>query len=571
MSTELIVNLTTVEVVIEDDQIIVVETGIRGPAGPSNVITESSGPTALAVGAVSDGQFLKRAGSSIVGATPPGGGGIDVGNGTNLELLIVNAAGTTAGRAGYTIATLLAAAWARASHTGTQLWATISDGPAGALAAVTWSTITGKPSTFAPSVHASSHASAGSDPITPAAIGAEVAGTAAAAIVTHVGVADPHTQYALESTIGVAGGLAPLDGSGKIATSYLPTSVLGQVEYKAAWDATSGAPTLSPEKGWYYVVSVAGSTNLDGITDWKLGDWAIYNGTAWEKVDNTDAIASVAGLTGTITAAGLKTALAIVAADISDFVANVRSTVLTGLSTAAATVVTASHTVLEAIGFLQAQVTAAATALAANVRATVLAGLSTAAGTVVTASHTVLEAIGFLQNQVTARVTKATFTTKGDIIAATAADTPARLPVGATNGMILEAASGEATGLRYALPITSLIVACSDETTALTASVGKVTFRMPYAFTLTAVRASLVTAQTSGGVVTVDINEGGSTILSTKLTFDNTEKTTTSAATPAVISDAALADDAEITVDIDSLGDGTAKGLKISLIGYRTP
>lgn len=115
----------------------------------------------------------------------------------------------------------------------------------------------------------------------------------------------------------------------------------------------------------------------------------------------------------------------------------------------------------------------------------------------------------------------------------------------------------------------SIIVACSDEGTALTAGTGKVTFRMPYAFTVTAVRASLTTAQTSGSIFTVDINEGGTTILSTKLTIDNTEKTSTTAATAAVISDSALADDAEITVDIDQIGDGTAKGLKIVLIGKK--
>ncbi len=113
----------------------------------------------------------------------------------------------------------------------------------------------------------------------------------------------------------------------------------------------------------------------------------------------------------------------------------------------------------------------------------------------------------------------------------------------------------------------SIVVACSDETTALTAGLGKVTFRMPYAMTLTAVRASLTTAQGSGSILTIDINEAGSSILSTKLTIDNTEKTSTTAAAAAVISDANLADDAEITVDVDQIGDGTAAGLKITLIG----
>lgn len=118
--------------------------------------------------------------------------------------------------------------------------------------------------------------------------------------------------------------------------------------------------------------------------------------------------------------------------------------------------------------------------------------------------------------------------------------------------------------------VQSIIVAASDETTALATGTAKVTFRMPYAFTLTSVRASLTTAQSSGSIFTVDINEGGTSILSTKLTIDNTEKTSTTAATATVISDTALADDAEITIDIDQIGDGTAKGLKVVLIGTRT-
>jgi len=113
-------------------------------------------------------------------------------------------------------------------------------------------------------------------------------------------------------------------------------------------------------------------------------------------------------------------------------------------------------------------------------------------------------------------------------------------------------------------------IAVSDETTALTTGVAKVTFRMPYAFTLTAVRASVTTAPT-GAVLTVDINEAGATILSTKLTIDATEKTSTTAATPAVISDTSLADDAEITIDIDTVGSTVAgAGLKVYLIGTKT-
>jgi hypothetical protein len=114
-----------------------------------------------------------------------------------------------------------------------------------------------------------------------------------------------------------------------------------------------------------------------------------------------------------------------------------------------------------------------------------------------------------------------------------------------------------------------LTVALGDETTAVAAGTGKLTLRMPAPWTLQDVRASLTTAQASGSILTVDINVNGTSILSTKLTIDNTEKTSKTAATAAVISSASLADDDEITIDVDQVGDGTAKGLKVMLIGTR--
>jgi len=114
-----------------------------------------------------------------------------------------------------------------------------------------------------------------------------------------------------------------------------------------------------------------------------------------------------------------------------------------------------------------------------------------------------------------------------------------------------------------------LVIACSDETSNLTTGTAKVTFRMPYAMTLSSVRASVNTAPT-GSTLVVDINEGGSTILSTKLSIDASELTSTTAATAAVISDTALADDASITIDIDQIGSTIAgKGLKVVLKGTR--
>ena len=117
----------------------------------------------------------------------------------------------------------------------------------------------------------------------------------------------------------------------------------------------------------------------------------------------------------------------------------------------------------------------------------------------------------------------------------------------------------------------SLTVACSDETTALTTGTEKATFRMPEAATITGVRASLTTAPV-GSVLTVDVNKGGTSVLSTKLTIDAGEKTSTTAATAAVIdtNQDDVADDTEMTIDIDTVGSTTAgAGLKVTI--YYTP
>jgi hypothetical protein len=108
---------------------------------------------------------------------------------------------------------------------------------------------------------------------------------------------------AAELNAGVANGVATLDSGGKVPVSELPAAVLGALSYQGTWNASTNTPTLTSgtgTKGYYYVVSVAGNTNLDGITDWLVGDWAVFNGTVWQKVDNTDAVTSVNGLTGTV-------------------------------------------------------------------------------------------------------------------------------------------------------------------------------------------------------------------------------------------------------------------------------
>ncbi len=102
---------------------------------------------------------------------------------------------------------------------------------------------------------------------------------------------------------GVALGVATLDAGGTVPLSQLPASIQGGVSYQGSWDAATNTPTIVSSvgtKGYYYVVSVAGSTNINGISDWLPGDWIIFNGSIWQKIDNTDAVASVNGYTGVV-------------------------------------------------------------------------------------------------------------------------------------------------------------------------------------------------------------------------------------------------------------------------------
>lgn len=117
-----------------------------------------------------------------------------------------------------------------------------------------------------------------------------------------------------------------------------------------------------------------------------------------------------------------------------------------------------------------------------------------------------------------------------------------------------------------AIPV-SFTVACSDETTAITTGAAKVTFRMAFGMNLTAVRASLTTASSSG-VVDVDVDRAGISIFSTRLTINALARTSTTATVPSVLSTTVLNDDDEITIDVVAAGTG-ATGLKVTFIGTR--
>jgi hypothetical protein len=163
-------------------------------------------------------------------------------------------------------------------------------------------------------------------------------------------------------------------------------------------------------------------------------------------------------------------------------------------------------------------------------------------------------------------------TTAGDVIVGGSAGAPVRLAIGTNTSDVLGVASGTPAWVKR----TPLIIpiACGDETTAMTTGTAKVTFRMPCAMTLSTIpRMSLTTAGTGATLVQVNIKKNGTTIFSTNLTTDASEKTSTTAATAAVLTSSPtnFADDDEVTIDIVAVGSTVAgTGLKVYLIGYPT-
>jgi hypothetical protein len=107
-----------------------------------------------------------------------------------------------------------------------------------------------------------------------------------------------------KSNKGVANGYASLDASTKVPLSQIPDSVTGASQYQGTWNAATNTPAIPTaaigNKGWYYVVNVAGTTNINGISSWAVGDQIISNGSAWQKITNVSAVTSVNTYTGAV-------------------------------------------------------------------------------------------------------------------------------------------------------------------------------------------------------------------------------------------------------------------------------
>ena len=120
------------------------------------------------------------------------------------------------------------------------------------------------------------------------------------------------------SVLGANSGVATLDASGKLTTAQIPSSLVGSIVYQGVWNASTNSPAIpaaaSGNKGYYYKVSVAGTTAVDGFSNWTVGDLIISDGTAWENVQGgTSDVSSVAGRVG---------AVVLSSADISGLVAS---------------------------------------------------------------------------------------------------------------------------------------------------------------------------------------------------------------------------------------------------------
>ena len=140
------------------------------------------------------------------------------------------------------------------------------------------------------------------------AVGTTTTGAAGtAATVTNVGTSGAAIfDFSIPQGAGVITGGTTGQFLAKASnTNYDTTwlSITGNLNYQGSWNASTNTPTLTSSvgtNGYYYVVSVSGSTNLNGITDWVVGDWAIFNGTIWQKIDQTNLVTSVNGYTGAV-------------------------------------------------------------------------------------------------------------------------------------------------------------------------------------------------------------------------------------------------------------------------------
>jgi len=195
---------------------------------------------------------------------------------------------------------------------------------------------------------------------------AQVLGGTSSQFVKGDGTLDSNT-YQVTSEKGQPNGYASLDSNGKVPLVQINDALIGNVNFQGLWNAATNTPTLanppaSGTKGHYYIVSTAGT--FAGIS-FEVGDWIISDGTAWGKVDNTDAVSSVFGRTGNVIAANgdYTTAQVTESGNLYFTSARVLATALTGYTVGTNTALAATDTILGAFGKVQGQINAKQNAL----------------------------------------------------------------------------------------------------------------------------------------------------------------------------------------------------------------
>jgi hypothetical protein len=173
-----------------------------------------------------------------------------------------------------------------------------------------------------------------------------------------------NSTYQVTSEKAQPNGYASLDSNGKVPLVQINDALIGNVNFQGLWNASTNTPTLANPpaagtKGYYYIVSTAGT--FAGIS-FEVGDWIISNGTAWGKVDNTDAVSSVFGRTGNVTASNGDYNTSQVTENTNLYFTNARAiaSVLTGYSSGSGTI-SAADTILSAIQKLNGNIGALVT------------------------------------------------------------------------------------------------------------------------------------------------------------------------------------------------------------------
>jgi hypothetical protein len=260
-----------------------------------------------------------------------------------------------------------------------------------------------------------------------------------------------------------------------VITSVTTASFTGGLSYQGSWNASTNTPTLTSSvgvNGYYYIVSVAGSTNLNGVTDWQVGDWAIFNGSVWQKIDQTNLVSSVNGQVGVVsiayadlagaiptwnqnttgTAAGLSTTLAIASGGSGQTTAQAAMNAFAGAVTSGSYLRgNGTNVVMNTIQVADVPtLNQNTTGTAANVTGTVAIANG---GTGQTTAGTAFNALSPI-------------TTTGDLILGTGVNTASRLAIG-SNGYLL---TSNGTTASWAAAPAGGVTTFSAGTTGLTPS-----------------------------------------------------------------------------------------------------